>query len=80
MGVLLLNCRHYTFEEVLKSRGVAYDYAVASSVSCSVFCLRSQNLKIGLGLNSIFPVLYYPALKIGPWDVLVQDIVSASGH
>lgn len=76
VGVLLLNYGHYASEEVLKSRGVAYYYTAASSVSFSLLCPPSQNLKIGLGLDSIFPFLStYIVLRIGPWDVLVKDIL-----
>lgn len=64
MGVLLLNYGHYTFEEVLKSRGVTSYYTAASSVSCSLFCLPSQNLKIGLGLDSVF-LFWFSTLSSG---------------
>lgn len=72
-GVLLLNYGHYAFEEVLKSRGVAC-YTATGSVSCSLFCPPSQNLKIWG--RFYFPLsVFCPALRIGPWDVLVKGIL-----
>lgn len=64
MGDLLLNYGYYTFKEVLKSRGVTYYYTAASSVSSSLFCLPSEILKIGLGLDSVF-LFWFSTLPSG---------------